>query len=198
MRKPECINSDYPREGSGARRLGGDPPPDQKWILHNLSHVYCDDYSTPCQGPLRTGDYGGNQRYTERMGCKFKCPGSKHTCVDYLHSGNFLCCLSSFLTYVVKNTDYPFQNNSAEDSRATLCRRNGTLSFGTVTLALQGPTPPRVPSDRVGAHTCVLTWLLPPQRKKGHVTYRHLLPSHVDPHYLARESATFLTLKRIG
>lgn len=43
LRKPECINSDYPREGSGARRLGGDPPPDQKWILHNLSHVYCDE-----------------------------------------------------------------------------------------------------------------------------------------------------------
>ena len=110
LRKPECINSDYPREGSGASRLGGDPPPDQKWILRNLSHVYCDDCSTPCQGPLRTGDFGGNQRYPERMGCKFKCPGSKRTCADYLHSGNFLCCLSSFLTYVVKNTDYPFQN----------------------------------------------------------------------------------------
>ena len=28
--KPECFNSDYTREGSGARRLGGDPPPDRK------------------------------------------------------------------------------------------------------------------------------------------------------------------------
>ena len=145
--KPECINSDYPRESSCARRLGGDPPPDQKWILHNLSHVYCDNYSTPCQGPLCTGDYGRNQSYTERMGCKFKCPGSKHTCVDYFHRGNFLCSLSSSqlkpmpslikraffffnetgLTCKVKYTDYLFQNNSEEDSGATLCRRNALL-----------------------------------------------------------------------
>lgn len=58
--KPECFNSDCTREGSGARRLGGDPPPDRKWTLHNLSHVYSNDYSTPCLGQLCARHYGIN------------------------------------------------------------------------------------------------------------------------------------------
>lgn len=48
------FNSDYTREDSGVRGLGGVSPP----LLYILVTLYCIDYSTTCQGLRCAGRYG--------------------------------------------------------------------------------------------------------------------------------------------